>query len=124
MSEGDPAVGLGHAMADIITLKMREREMKQTILDQAQRIKDHEVVFAETTGRLKKRISELEEAQVGQQVADQKVAYANTQIVRAEENDRISRVGWQASRQAIQEAVAALEKGSPEAALGILKKSL
>lgn len=58
--ENRAAVGLGHAIADVVSLRMREREMMQTIKDQAQKIKDMETVFLDTTNRLKKRIAELE----------------------------------------------------------------
>jgi len=56
MPEGDPAVGLGKAIADVVELRIREREMKRTIRDLAQLVKDHETIFKEVTGRLHKRI--------------------------------------------------------------------
>lgn len=56
MSEGDPAIGLGQAMGDVVVLKIREREMKQTIRDQAQLIKDHETIFMATKARHHKRV--------------------------------------------------------------------
>lgn len=129
MSEGDPAVGLGQAMGDVVLLKMREQEMKQTIRDQAQLIKDHETVFKETTNRLKKHIADLEAMQVGQQAADEKVKYALEEAARVERNERISREGWREANERIQLAIAALEKhdchpscdGVPEKALALLR---
>lgn len=60
MSEGDPAIGLGQAMFDVLRLQMREREMERTIRDQAQLLTDHKGIFLETTNRLKARIAALE----------------------------------------------------------------
>jgi hypothetical protein len=116
-------------MGDVIVLKMREREMKQTIRDQAELIRDHETIFMETKARLHKRIKELEDEQLGQQLADEKVKYFAEQVTKAEENDRISRAGWRASDERIMAAIAALEKhdchpscdGVPEKALALLR---
>jgi hypothetical protein len=112
--------------------EIREREMKQTIRDQVQLIKDHETIFKETKARLHKRIKELEDEQLGQQVADEKVKYALAEVARAEKNDIISRQGWQQAMKLIQMATSELEKhdcsprcdGTPETALAILKTKI
>ena len=104
MSEGDPAVGLGQAMGDVVILTLKVKA-------------------------LKKRVAELEAEQLGQQVADEKVKYALAEVARAEKNDLISRQGWQQALKLIQMATSELEKhdcsrscdGTPEAALAILK---
>ena len=60
MSEGDPAIGLGQAMFDVVRLQVRERDMVRTIRDQAQLLTDHKATFIEVTNRLKARIAVLE----------------------------------------------------------------
>lgn len=111
MSEGDPAVGLGQAMGDVILLKVQERALLQTIREQA------------------KRIADLETLQLGQQVAEEKVAYALREAERVEKNELLTREGWRESNERIQKAIAALEKhdchpscdGVPEKALALLR---
>jgi hypothetical protein len=63
MSEGDPAVGLGQAMGDIVLLKMKNREMVQALKDNVRlqaRITEMEVAFAFQEKHLQAAITALE----------------------------------------------------------------
>lgn len=60
MSEGDPAIGLGQAMFDVVRLQIREREAARTIRDLELLLTEHRAMFLEVTNRLKARIAVLE----------------------------------------------------------------